>query len=110
MNYALYMHTLEKDYDQASEVYKRGAQIAKRHPVLLYVLVPWCHGLPRHPDLGAASRCMPHPPCSYGFGIFLLSQNKYPRKRHAAEAQKMIGLARQLDPRGERFELALQVR
>lgn len=62
VNYALYMHTLEKDYDQASEVYKRGAQIAKRHPVLLYVLVPWCHGLPRLPHLGAASRCMPTPP------------------------------------------------
>jgi len=81
VNYALYLHTLEKDYDQAAEVYKKAAQIARRHPVLLF-----------------------------GYGIFILSQNKYPRKRHAAEAHKLIALARQLDPKGERFQLALKVR
>lgn len=80
VNYALYLHTLEKDYEQASVVYKRAAQIAKRHPVLLY-----------------------------GYACFILSENKYPRKRHAAEAHKLINLARQLDPEGARFQLALKV-
>ena len=61
VNYALYLHTLEKDYEQASVVYKRAAQIAKRHPVLLY-----------------------------GYACFILSENKYPRKRHAARARARL--------------------
>lgn len=77
VNFAIYLHTIEKDMAEAGKIFQRAHKMAPRHPVLLFA-----------------------------YGVYQLALNKYPRKKHAAEAHKMLGLASQLDPTGGKFKLA----